>query len=177
MLHRSNEVFERCYANDLQSQLEEAAKTACWSDWLANYREGQTEERISYAERRRRSLENHDPALTLAVNPQATSGGDTAASEAATTTGTAVVDTPAENAAVEGAAAAAVSDGHPFTDIPVHVTAPVPPHLPPRGSNPACASICDPHFNACAQRCNRGDLDACYDACALEHRTCSAGCY
>lgn len=191
MLHRSNENFEHCYALDTQPDIESAAKTACWSDWLENYSQGQSQERIHYARDRRNAIEHNDVS-TIAVTPEAVAAQQTSGSEAvppgsaapapasttAATPATATATAPATTAASPPeAATSAPATGEVVVGDPPRTAAPLPVRLPPRGSNPACASVCDPHYMACADRCDRADLESCYHACEAEHRTCSAGCF
>ncbi len=152
MLHRSNEVFEHCYATDLQADQETPAKAACWSDWIDNFTEGQSPDRIAYAQRRRESLAHNEASPSL--DPVAEPASDATAVDASSD----------RDAALDAGTPAAVQTSAPR------------PFEAPRG-NVACGATCDPAYQRCAARCSNEHPGPCRTACDTEFRTCREGCY
>src|SRR5215831_1563542 len=67
-VHEGTVRFEHCYRVDLEPRVSSGYRLACWQSWITAYTTGQPRDRIEYAQRRYRSLENGDastPELTL----------------------------------------------------------------------------------------------------------------
>lgn len=156
MMHRSTSWFERCYAADFDARIRSTEKHACWVAWLDHYTDGQPPERIGYAQERIRELGDGRstialPGLEAAVGPAYATDGVAPADGAAGTTPPPPADTNA-------------------------IPPPPPPH-PPAMGNAACGPVCDPRWNDCVLRCDHLRPDPCLDACMVEYRACSRGCF
>ncbi len=67
-IHEGTIRFEHCYRVDLEPRVASSSRLACWGSWISAYTVGQPRDRIEYAERRYRSLQNGDssaPELAL----------------------------------------------------------------------------------------------------------------
>lgn len=74
-IYEGNLRFEHCYRLDLDKEAAKGHRERCWQRWIAVYSFGQTRDRIEYARRRVRSIENGDvdrPTLNVdAPEPRA----------------------------------------------------------------------------------------------------------
>lgn len=67
-IYEGNIRFEHCYRLDLDPPVSPLQRRACWRDWLDNYAEGQTRDRIEYAQRRLDALQSgKDLSISLRI--------------------------------------------------------------------------------------------------------------
>jgi len=59
-IYEGNLRFEHCYRLDLDGRTAKEHRERCWQRWIEVYSFGQTRDRIEYARRRVRSIENGD---------------------------------------------------------------------------------------------------------------------
>ncbi len=179
MVHQSNAYFEHCHAADYEASLPVTTKRSCWAAWLEHYRMGQPPERIAYARDRVVALAMGDDVEQLPGMPQGvvgstytaaflTEGGELSIAQAAAET---PIPSVADGADIDAAASVEVAP----SAVPVTDNVPATEIAPPTRARGACASYCNPRWDACVRDC--AERESCERACDVEHRTCVRGCY
>lgn len=162
-VYEGNTRFEHCYRLDFDVRITPSHREACWRSWLGSYTYGQTRDRIEYAKRRIRSLENGDPARPR-LNLQLDGGGARATESSPAPTS---VHAPPPPTAQVAPADAAPADAGPEADAPG-----------PPGTE--CLDVCRGEWKGCISACKadagRGHKAACR-ACDKDYRRCVQRCF
>jgi hypothetical protein len=163
MVHQSNAYFERCHSADYDPQIQSDLRQACWEAWLEHYTNGQPPEKVEYARRRVRALEEGITVPPLPGLPSSALDTSYTSSILVSTT----EERPEEDRQSE-AEAGAGTEG----DLP---TAEPTESEPTMGSTDGVrGGVCIPARTRCREAC---DIPSCHDACNAEYRTCMRGFY
>jgi hypothetical protein len=150
--------FEHCYALDQEVTAPDAAKKACWRDWLHGYTYGQPRDRVEYAATRFSEL-SLDPTLPKVE----TEAPRHAMAVPAPTNAFAPPPNVADHGPPpEGSASAAA---------PAKSAAPAPVAAHAPGED--CAQSCASYWSACHKTCKDGACEACDKA----YRLCVPACF
>lgn len=168
MVHQNASYFERCHAADYNPAVSPSARSACWTRWLAYYRDGQPSDRIRFARARLAALENGKPSDPL----PGMQGSSLDAAYTGSSVGSGSETEPgAAGSAATASADDATSGSHAASKKAENADLPSPPNV----QSSACIPVCEPGWQACAGRCD-GQPEACIRSCEVEFRTCASAC-
>lgn len=153
--------FEHCYALDQDGAAPDAAKKACWREWLHGYTYGQPRDRVEYAATRFSEL-SLDPTLPK-VETEAPRRAHAMAVPAPTNAFAPPPQVADHGPAGEGSASPAA----PAKSAPTAVVAAA--HAP----GEECAENCASYWSACHKSCKDGACEACDKA----YRLCVPACF
>lgn len=197
-------AFERCYGLDFDTQIDNAQRARCWSDWLGAYASAASSERTEYARTRISALQSNDsrsasapppaPSAERIHTPPAEEG---AQRPSGATLGPGVIVTPpqpptspqgpapAPGAAgpvdVDRANAPSPAVGDPWRGRVSTGGNPIasPPPTQSLGAEPpgaSCANDCRSAWSGSSARCASRDA-ACVARCDESYRDCMRGCF
>jgi len=149
MVHQSNAYFERCHSADYDPTVQANIRQACWAAWLEHYTGGQPPERLEYARRRLRALEEGITVPPLPGLPSSALGSSHTASFLVTSSSSS-------------------------TEQVLPSAVPQSPAAPTADDGAARLEVCAPERVRCRDAC---DSAGCHDACIAEYRTCLRGLY
>jgi hypothetical protein len=152
MVHQSNSYFETCHAADFDPSVRISDKRACWAAWLEHYTDGQPPDRVAYALER---LEDLDRGRTLRALPGIRT----------TMVGTAYTGSTLPSAESGPAEVESRHDANGER-----------PESPSERPISACDRACAPRVERCLSHC-RDHANGCRQACEVEERLCSRGCF
>lgn len=159
--------FEHCYRLDLELDVAQTHRQACWTSWLSRYTYGQSRDRLEYARRRVRAFEGNDlehPVLRVGENQV----------QRDTRQFYLVVPAPTSVHAPPPPIATRMNV---VTELP-----PVSPHVAPKSESRAtpggeCASACLAAFDSCNEACDATTKNTACKSCDPDYRQCMQRCF
>jgi hypothetical protein len=159
-IYEGNVRFEHCYRLDLEDDVANSHRQACWSNWLNRYTYGQTRDRLEFARRRVRSGESARPELHV--------GGERKEEESRQFY--LVVPAPTS---VHASPPPIATRMNVATQAPSASAAPADKRAPEQDCSEACRSA----FSSCSQACAGDAKSAACKSCDPDYKKCMQRCF
>jgi hypothetical protein len=170
-IHEGTIRFEHCYRVDLEPRVAPSYRLACWGSWISAYTVGQPRDRIEYAERRYRSLQDGDAsAPELALEPDAGTAPRQFYLAVPAPTNPHAPPPPLAKPLVPTDAAAGSDAGGPNNEVQAKNE----PEKPPPSAT--CTKVCQSSWGTCDASCQTPGAASC-TKCKSAYSKCMRGCF